>query len=91
MRDFLVLEGTNDVVDAVDVLDVAEEMVAQTLALRCTPHDTGDINNLEHCRNFGLRVVHIAQLAEAVVRHRNHGLVWLDRAEGVILGRDVQV
>jgi hypothetical protein len=46
---------------------------------------------LEHCRNFGLGVVHVAQLAEAVVGHRNHWLVWLDRAERVSLGRNVQV
>jgi len=60
MGDLLVLEGANHVVDAIDVLDVTEKVVTQSLALRRPTHDTGNINNLQHGSNLRFRMVHVA-------------------------------
>lgn len=91
MRDFLIVECSNNVVDAIDVSDVTEEVVAQALALGGASHDSCDINNLKHGGHFGLGMEHIAQLLESLVGDGDDCLVGLDGAEGIVLCGDVEV
>lgn len=95
MSDVLILKGPNNVVDAVDVSDVAQEMISKALALRGSADDTGDINNLEYCSHFRFGFEHLAEFLEPVVRDGDDGFVGLDGAEGVVfcwyveIGEDV--
>ena len=47
VRDLRVLEGADDVQDRVDVANVAEEAVAETLALVGAAHEPRDVDELE--------------------------------------------
>lgn len=45
--DVLVLEGADDLADRVRLANVREELVAQALALRSTPDDAGDVDEVD--------------------------------------------
>ena len=57
MGDVAVLEAAQHVDDRVDLADIAEELVAEPLALRGAAHQPGDVDELElgldHLRRFG--------------------------------------
>jgi hypothetical protein len=52
MGNFLIFESSNNVVDAINISDVTQEVVAQSLPLRGSLHDTCNINNLQDSRDF---------------------------------------
>jgi hypothetical protein len=58
--DFLILEGSNHVVDAINVSNVTQKMISKTLSLGGSSHDTGDINNLKNSCYFRFRFVNFA-------------------------------
>ena len=47
MRDVGILEAAQHVDDGVDLADIAEELVAQPLALRRAAHQAGDIDEFQ--------------------------------------------
>ena len=91
MGDLFVLEGPDDVVDGIYFADVAEEMVAESLALGSALDDSSDVHDLQDCGDLGLGLVHFAELTETVIGYRHHCLVGIDGAEGVVFCRYVQV
>lgn len=89
--DFFIFEGADNVVNAIDVSDVAKEVVSEPFSLGGTSHDTCDINNLKHCGYFGFRLEHLAEFLESVVWDGDYGFVGLYGAEGVVFGWDVEI
>ncbi len=47
MHDVGVVEGAQHLADGVRLPDVGQELVAQSLSLTGTPHDPGDIHELD--------------------------------------------
>ena len=66
-------------------------MVPQPLAFGGAFDQTGNVDDGEDGGNLGLGLPHLTQFFEAFVWHWHDGFVGLDRAEGVVLGGDVQV
>ena len=60
MSNFLIFESSNNVVDAIDVFNVAQEMISESLSLGGSSDDTGNINNLKNSCNFGFGLIDFA-------------------------------
>src|SRR3546814_18977614 len=79
--DVVVLETAQDVDDRVDLADIAEELVAQSFALRRAAHQSRDIDEGELGRDDLLAARDRGELVEPVVGARDIADVRLDRAE----------
>ncbi len=90
MRHVVVLEAADDVRDRVGLADVRQELVAEALALRGAGHQPGDIDELHGRRNDFLRLGDVRQRLQARIGHLDHADVRLDRAERIVLGRDLR-
>ena len=84
MVDVFTFKAANDLNDRIDFPDVAQKLVAQSLALAGTGDEPCDIHKLDGGREdfFGFRK--FGQLLQAVVRHIHDANIRLDRAEGEI-------
>ena len=79
-----VVEAADDVDDGVHLADVAEELVAEALALACPPHKTGDVDEF-HGRAGDLGGLDDrSDFLEALVGHVDDPGVGVDGAEGVV-------
>ena len=84
MGDVAVVEAAQHVDDGVRVPDVAQELVAQTLALGGTLDQTGDVDNLDGGGDDPLRMVDFGQTDQPLVGHGDDAHVGLDGAEGEV-------
>ena len=84
MGDVAILEATQDVDNGVRSADVAEEFVAQTLALRGTLYKTCDIDNLNCGGDDALRLVNFGQTNQTLVGYGDDTHVGFDGAEGEV-------
>ena len=84
MDDVLVVEAADHVDDGVGHADVGEELVAQALPPGRALHQPGDVHELDDGGGGLLRVVHLGELVQPLVRHRHHPHVGVDGAEGVV-------
>lgn len=91
MSNIFIVEGSNNVVNAIDISDVAKEVVSKSFSLRSTSHDTCDINNLKHCGYFRFGFEHFAEFLEPIVWDGDDSLVGFDGAEGIVFGWDVEI
>src|SRR3546814_2797386 len=71
MLDVVVLETAQDVDDRVDLADIAEELVAQSFALRRAAHQSRDIDEGELGRDDLLAARDRGELVEPVVGDRD--------------------
>jgi hypothetical protein len=86
--DVLVLEAAHHVDDGIGLADVAEELVAQALALAGAGHQAGDVHELHDGWYHAFGLDDGGQLLQARIWKFHHAHVGLDGAEGVVLGRD---
>ena len=86
-----VFKAADNVDDGVGGTDVAQELVAQTLALGGAFHKAGDIHKLDDGGSHLLGVVKLCQPRKALVGHRHHAHIGVDGAEGVVVRRDACV
>ena len=63
-----VLKAAHHMDDGVHLADVGEEFVAQALALGSALDQAGDVHKLDDRRGDLVRIVHLGQLVQAVVR-----------------------
>ena len=70
--------------DSISHTDVAQEFVAQALALGCTLDQAGNVNKLNDCRGGLLGVIHLGQLVQTVVRHCHHAHIGVDGTERIV-------
>src|SRR5260221_12903144 len=89
MHDVVVVEAAQDLRDRIDLADVAEELVAEPLALRGAAHQARDVDEFELGRDDLGRFGEAGAHRKALVRHRDPPDIGFDRAERVIrrLGR----
>ncbi len=76
--------------DGVDIANVGKELIPQPLTLRGSGHEAGDIHELNSRRHDLLRVHDVGELLQARVGHRHDPDVGVDRAERIVLGRDLR-
>ena len=82
--DLAVLKAAHHMDDGVHLTDIGEEFVAQALALGSALDQAGDIHKLDDRRGDLVRVVHLGQLVQTVIRDSDGADVGLDGAEGVV-------
>ena len=82
-----VLEAAHDLDERVHFADVAEELVAQALAVGRAFHQAGDVHELKGRRDERADLDDLAELRQARVRHADDAEVGFDGAEGIILRR----
>ena len=87
--DVIVLEAAQHVSDCINLADMRQELVTEALALGCTAHQTGDIDEGQPGRNGFRALTDLGKLVEARIRHAHFADVRLDGAKRVVgrLGR----
>ena len=68
----------------IGLADVGEELIAESLALASTFDQSCYVDNLYRGRHRPLRVLHLDQLIETLIRHGDDPNVGFDRAEGEV-------
>ncbi len=91
MDDVGVLEAAHDVGDRVGLADIREELVAETLALRCARDQSRDVDELHDRGDDLLRLVDRGELFQARVGYFDHADVGLDGAERIVLRGDARL
>src|SRR5699024_253192 len=81
-------EAAHDVHDGIGIADMRQELIAQPLAGRGASHEPGDVDELDRRRQYSLRCRNAGQCLQALIRYRHHADIRIDRAEGIIRGRD---
>ena len=79
-----VIKAANDMNNGVGIADIAEELVAETFALRRALDETRDIHELDRGRGILFRLVHLREIVQPRVRHGDDADVRLDRAERIV-------
>ncbi len=74
----------------IDIADVRQELVAETLALRSARHESRDVDELHGRGHDLLRMHDVRELLQARIRHRHDTHVGVDRAERIVLSRDLR-
>ena len=82
--DVVVFEAADHVDDGVHLPDIGEEFVAQALALGGALDQAGDVHEFDGGGGVLLRLVHLGQLVQALVRHGDHAHVGLYGAKRVV-------
>ena len=80
----VVVEAADDLEDGVALADVAEELVAQALALAGAAHQARDVGEVDRRVHDAPALADLGQLLHARVGHGGRRLVGLDRAEGIV-------
>ena len=86
MGDVAVLEAADYVDDGIGGADVAEELIAQALALAGALDEAGDVDELDDGGGGLLGGVEIAQPLQPLIGHGNHAHIGVDGAEGIVVG-----
>ena len=84
MDDVLVLKTAHHMDDRVDFTDICQELVAQALALGRALDKSCDIHELDHSGSHLFGMIHLAQKADPLIRHRDHADIGVDGAEGIV-------
>ena len=86
MGDVAVLKAPHHMDDGVGGADVAQELVAQTLALGGALHQTGDVHEFDDGGGKLLGIVHIPEPLQPLVGNGHHAHVGVYGAEGIVGG-----
>ena len=86
----IVFEAAHDMGDRIRLTDVGEELIAEALTFRGAGNQTGDVDELHRCRDDFRGLHDTGEHVEARIGHRHDADVRLDRAERVVLGRDLR-
>ena len=84
VHDVLVVEAAHDVDNGVRAADVLEELVAEPRALARALDKTRDVHELDDGGRLLVRVVHLGELVEPLVRHGDDADIRLNRTERIV-------
>ena len=88
MHDVIVDEAAHHVRDGIDLADIGEKLVAETLARRRPLDDAGDVDELDRRRHDALGLDDGGKLIEPRIRYGHDADVRIDGAERIVLRRD---
>ena len=81
-----ILKTAHHMYNRIHLADIAQELIAQSLTLGSTFHQSRNIYELNHCRRHLLGVIHITQQLQPLIRHRHHAHVGVNGTERIIGG-----
>ena len=90
VHDVVVFEAAHDVRDRVRLANVRQELVAETFALGCTGDQAGDVDEFDGRGQDARRLDDAGQHIQTRVGHRHDADVRIDRAERIVLRRDLR-
>ena len=85
MRDVRVFKTADDLHDGVHFADVAEEFVSQPFPLRCAFHQSGNVHELDGCRDDFVRFGDFGQRSQTRIRHFDDADIGINGAKRIIL------
>ena len=86
MDNIVILEAADHMYDCIHFPDMAEELVPESFTPAGAFHQAGDIHKLNRCGRDLLRMVHLRQYIQPVVRNHHNTGIGLNRTEWIILG-----
>lgn len=89
MADIFILKSSDNMINAIALTNVGEESIAKSFSLVCSRDEACDVYDAEDCLNFALGLIHLAKLSEALVWNWHFGYIGVNRAEWVIVSRDI--
>ena len=90
VHDVVVLEAAHDVRDRIGLANVRQELVAEAFALGGAGDQAGDVDELDRRRQDARRLHDAREHVEARIGHRHDADVRIDRAERIVLRRDLR-
>ena len=87
MGDVGIVKASYHMDDGIGGTDVAEELVAQALALACALDKTGNIHELDDSRSVLLGLVEISQPVQPLIGYGYHAHVGVNGAECIVVRR----
>ena len=79
-----IFKAAEDVYDGVDVPDMGQEFVAESLALRGAAYQACDIDEFDHRGSVQFRRIHFRQNVEPLIGNAHHTDVRVDRTERIV-------
>ena len=70
--------------DGVGTANVLQKLVAKPRALRRALHQARDVHELDDRRGLFVRLIHLRQLVQPLVRNGHHAHVGVDGTEGIV-------
>ena len=86
MDHVVIFEASNNLQDRVDLANMTQELIPQSLPFASSLNDARDVDQLEDRRHDFLRLNELRDSRKAIVRDIHDAFVGLDRAKGVVLG-----
>ena len=87
----VVLETAYNVNDSVNLADIRQEFVSQTLALGRALYKTRNIDKFQRCGSEFFGVIHFRQLVKTFIGNGNDTDIRLDSAERIVRGLRARV
>jgi hypothetical protein len=84
VSDIAVLETAHHMRDGVNLADVGEKLIAETLPFRCAAHQAGDIDECEPRRHDLFGLGELGEFVEARIGNRNLADIGLNGAERIV-------
>ena len=84
MGDIIIFKAPQHMGNRIDFTNICQELIAQTLALCCAPHEPSNINKFELGWQTLCRACKLRQLIKACIWNSNSARIWLDCAERVV-------
>jgi len=86
VHDLFIREGSHDMIDAIDGLNVGQEGVSETLTFTGTCNESRDIEDGDTSGDFRSWMVNFAKTLKSAVRHKDLGLRGINCAERIVFG-----
>ncbi|MPM52473.1 hypothetical protein SDC9_99232 [bioreactor metagenome] len=84
MHDVFVVEAADHVDNGVRLPDVGQELVAKACPLARALDQPRNIHEFDDCRGLLIRLIHLRESVQPLIRHGHHSHIGIDGAEGVI-------
>ena len=90
VHDVVILEAAHDMRNRIRLADVRQELVAEAFALGSAGDQAGDVHEFDCCRQDARRLHDAREHVETRVGHGHDADVRIDRAERIVLRRDLR-
>ena len=84
MHDVLIVKAAHHMDNGIGAADILQKLVAQTRTLRGALHQAGNVHKLNDGGGLFLRLIHLRQLVQPLVRHGHYAHIGLDGAKRIV-------
>ena len=84
MHDICIFKAAHHMDDSIHLTDVCEELVSQAFSFGSSLHKPCDIHELDRRGDDLLRVIHLSENIQSLIRHCHHAHIWVDGTERIV-------